>query len=399
MLLAGSRVLAGETYYADPVKGDPANNGSSRAPWKTLAEVVTSGKIKTLKPGDTLLLRSGLHGEVVLSGENAGMITIAAAKDEKPQLARLEIAKGSKWTIKGLTISPSFGAKYGKYMVSLAENGASDNLVLEDCFIYSALDSSDWSKKDWMNANWGVSMGRSGTHIILRNNYILNVRMGIVMASTDSLCEGNVVSDFSGDGIRDTADNQTIQYNVVKNCYVSMEDGDPNHDDAIQCFPYKDKEGLNKAVIRGNVLINQENPSQKFPGQPHGIGIFNFPASDFIIEDNVCLVKSWHGITLVNGRESRVTGNACFSIWKDSERKPLIRVGKNKNSGNIIVENNIAPGFELSEDKQLKAKNNELASAEAFEKALKKALGIIYEKYGKIHQLAGRKRLEDIIIK
>ena len=261
-ILPGLAMSEGRIYYADPNSGNMSNDGSSAKPWKGLAEVVKSGKLKTLKAGDTLLLRSGVHGAVVVDGANDGMITIAAEQDQQPKLSRLRINKGGKWMVRGLTISPSFGEPYEKYIVEI--NG--HEITLEDCFIYSALDSSAWTKEQWMNANSGINTGPDGKNITLRNNFVLNTRFGIQFNTRDSLCEGNVVSDFSADGLRLTQDNQTCQYNVIKNCYVSIEDGDPNHDDLIQCFLYSKGIGLvRKNIIRGNVLINRENPAQPWP--------------------------------------------------------------------------------------------------------------------------------------
>ena len=160
MLCAAANFAAAATYYADPVNGNIANPGSQISPWKTLEEVISGGKLSLLIPGDTLLLLSGNHGSITFSGNNAGVITIAAAPGEKPQFSKLVISSGSKWTVKGITISPSFGAPYTGNIVTIAEGGTTTDVTLEDCFIYSTLDASAWTASDWMNTYSGIFQGR-----------------------------------------------------------------------------------------------------------------------------------------------------------------------------------------------------------------------------------------------
>lgn len=386
----------GKTYYADPVKGSMSNDGSEAKPWKTLEEIVKNGNIKQLKPGDTLLLRSGKHGSVSLEGNNSEVITIAADKDCKPQLSYFEITRGSKWTIKGLVISPSFGKPYDKNIVVLAESGESSDLVLEDCFIYTTLDNKNWTKDNWMKANSGIFMGRNGTRITLRNNYVLNTRFGIAMCSFDSLAEGNVVSDFSADGMRITRDGETAQYNVIKNGYVGGNDGDKNHDDGMQCFLFNVGTGMVRNVtVRGNIIINREDPRQRFATSIQGIGFFDGPLVDFVVEGNAVLVDHWHGITLCDAQNCRISDNAVFTIWFD-KMKPWISLGEKQNlaKGNTVM-NNMACEFVLKGDKTAKAKNNETVTQGKFKKAFDNALKVINEKFGEVHQASGKKRVEN----
>src|SRR5690606_33111214 len=103
-----------------------------------------------------------------------------------------------------------------------------------------------------------------------------------------SLCEGNLVSDFSADGIRITRDGITVQHNVIKNGCCSAADGDDNHDDAIQCFLFNKGTGtVRNAVVRGNVIVNRDGSDQKFPASIQGIGFFDGPLVNFVVEDNV----------------------------------------------------------------------------------------------------------------
>jgi len=109
------------TYYCDPAKGSPQGDGSAEHPWRTIEEVLKARLIQLndargqsanasapVKPGDTVLLRSGWQGVLRISGGyNDQFITLAAEPGHTPQVGWIEIGEGRKWRVKGLTVSPS----------------------------------------------------------------------------------------------------------------------------------------------------------------------------------------------------------------------------------------------------------------------------------------------------
>lgn len=382
------------SYYSDPSAGT-AGDGSANAPWPRLAELAKDGRLPRLQGGDTLLLRSGNHGEVRLSGENSETITIAAAPGQNPQLGRLEVT-GSKWTIKGLTISPSFAeAPYKGSIVTLAERGLGSEIVIEDCFIYTVLDSSKWTVADWMNANSGLLAGRHGANLTQRNNYILNTRIAANLCSPDSMFEGNIITNFSGDGIRITRDGITVQYNTVKNAYVSDADGDKNHDDLIQCFLFNVGTGtVRNVTVRGNILIGNEDPAQPLRNGPQGVGFFDGPLVDFTVEKNVLLLNHYHGISLYDAVNCKILDNVVKAI-SDQKMKPWVMLntkGKGGSSGNT-VQNNMADSFKLKADPAVTAGNNIPVSDVIFQKRLREQEAMINERFGEFHPVAKLSRL------
>lgn len=381
-------------FYADPDKGSNDGNGSLERPWKKLEEVAKSGQLKALEHGGTLYLRSGDHGAVQLSGDNAGTVTIANEEGHHPRLSRLTITKGRRWTIRGLTIAPFPDAPYRGNIVTLAEGGPASELLVEDCFIYSTRDTTSWTVDDWINANSGIFAGRHGSRLTIRNNHVLNTRFGIQMSAPDSLCEGNLVSDFSADGIRITRDGITVQYNVIKNGCCSAADGDDNHDDAIQCFLFNKGSGtVRNAVVRGNMIINRDGSDQRFPAAIQGIGFFDGPLVNFVVEDNVVLVDHWHGISLNDAQNCRINGNSVYSIWHASKARPWIMVGQKQNAsrGNRVFDN-MAFTFNFKSDPMVEAERNVPVSSAAFQKALDHAQAVITSKFGERHPLSGEKR-------
>ena len=386
--------FGGTTYYADPVKGSSVGDGSAAKPWKTLEEVVAQGQLKTLKGGDTLLLLSGHHGAVTFGGDNDATVTIAAAPGEHPTLSRLTITRGSNWCVKGLVVSPSLGpAPYKGNIVAFGEGGPSTRITVEDCYVFTVEDASGWDAAQWMNANSGILMGRNGRDLTLRNCFVRNTRFGITLTSFDSLCEGNVVSGFSGDGMRATRDGERVQYNIIKNCYMGPADGDNNHDDAIQCFLFNKGTGaMTGLTFIGNIIIGNEDPNQKLKHPCQALGFFDGPLVKFVVTDNVVSTEHWHGVSLYDAQECRVESNVTWTP-PGVRARAGIRLGtKQKLAKDNTVRNNYACSFDLKQPGTV-AENNKPSTQAIYDEALKKAYQVICGKFGEKHVAAGRSRM------
>lgn len=380
------------TYYSDPAKGTAEGDGSANSPWPKLQDAPLS----KLQGGDILLLRSGNHGDVKISGDNASVVTIAAEPGQTPQLSRLDI-NGTKWLAKRLTISSSFAPEpYKGNMLIVAETGPGSDIVVEDCFIYTVLDSSKWTAQEWMGANSGVLMGRNGTNITFRNNYILNTRFASSLCSPDSLFEGNIINNFSGDGTRITRDNITVQYNTIRNCFVGPTDGDENHDDLMQCFLFnKGKGTVRNLTIRGNILIGFEDAGAPFMHEPQAIGFFDGPLVDFIVEKNVIATNHYHGISLYDAVNCKILDNAVKPISQQKMIPGIMlntKKGVGGSSGNT-VKNNMAPKFSLKADPEVVDENNVSLDDAKFDHRLKEQEEEINSKFGEFHPVAKLSRL------
>ncbi|HSA02724.1 MAG TPA: hypothetical protein P5055_18480 [Candidatus Paceibacterota bacterium] len=143
------------TFYCDPTQGSPQGDGSTDRPWGTIEEVLQAKQIQIcdstgnpanpsapVKPGDTILLRSGWHGILrVPRSYNDQPITLAAQAGHTPQAGWVQIEGGRKWCVKGLTVSPSLAPKPLEHpphnLVMLGEQGGEDSseLVVEDCWV------------------------------------------------------------------------------------------------------------------------------------------------------------------------------------------------------------------------------------------------------------------------
>jgi preprotein translocase subunit YajC len=394
-LLFPAHCVHAEDYYAIPGKGNAENPGTVSHPWGTLEQAARDGHLSRLKGGDRVLLGSGYHGHVKLQGENKITVVIEPIKGQKPTLGRLTITKGAHWTVRGLTVSPSCGGKeYKGSIVTFAEGGISHDIVIEDCFVYTTKDTSKWGPKEWMSTNSGIFMGRHGKNLTLRNNYVLNTRFGISLCAYNSLCEANVVSGFSGDGIRITRDGITVQYNVIKNVYVGEKDGDKNHDDAIQCFLFNKGTGTVKDVIvRHNLILNQDEENQPYATIFQAIGFFDGPLVNFRVEDNVIGVKHWHGVSLYDAQNCTIRNNVVFNPW-GGRFTPWVMLGskQNKAHGNTVT-GNYAHKFNFKADPSVKSSDNKKATEEIFMAARNRLIQTINKRFNERHPVAGRRRI------
>lgn len=341
-------------FYVDPANGSAGNDGSQGSPWKTLQEVVDADLFgSTIHAGDTVHLLTGYHGELDLSsGDYDPPITLVAASGATPELGSASFGNTSGWVLRGVSVSPSHAPTYSTIdIVSIGTNAS--NVVVENCKIFSVEDSSGWTADDWVNvASSGISL--RGANSTARNNTILNVRFGISADSEGAVVSHNSIVNFSADGLRGLGNNETIEYNLVKNSYVG-DDEDENHDDGFQSWSVGDG-GVGTGevvgmVLRGNVIINAEDPAQPMKGTLQGIGCFDGYFTNWVVENNVVITNHWHGISLYGARDSRVVNNTVIDNESGQPGPPWISVTAHKDgtvSENTLVRNNLVTDLDVS---------------------------------------------------
>jgi parallel beta-helix repeat protein len=364
----------GSEFYVDPMNGSPAGDGSARRPWRTIQEVFDAGLVESqqwdklpctaqsrlvvhnagapVRAGDTIWLRSGYHGELLIDGYyNPGDITLAAAEDQSPRLSSLHVRSSAHWVIRGLSISAEFSPTYRRHTLVHLEShnwrGPIHDITVESCTLSSVADASAWTAEDWDRLSChGFQV--DGTRMTIRDNRLRNVNFGISVSATDSLVAGNLVENFAGDGLRGLGDRCTFEYNTVLNCY----NVNANHDDGFQSWS-TGPGGVGRGevtglVLRGNTIINYVDPNQPYRGTLQGIGCFDGTYVDWIIENNVVITDHWHGITLLGARNCLVINNTVLDENNTTPGPPWIQIGNHKNGTppvNCVVRNNLAATF------------------------------------------------------
>jgi hypothetical protein len=357
----------GNTFYLDPVNGANGNAGTLSAPWGSLESVVADNMIETrayanlpydgtnalvtknpgapVKAGDTLVLLSGHHGEFNLRGAyNEFTITIKAGTGARPTLARIFLSAGANWEFQGLVVSPSSAPVYATHTLVQVEShswhGPSHHVVVDNCELFSVADSSAWGKTQW-NTLACNAIQVSGDCMTIRDNSALNVNFGITVSGNTALVSGNTIENFAGDGLRGLGNDLVFEYNVVKNCY----DVNDNHDDGFQSWSINDDPPRDRVVLRGNTIINYEDPDQPFRGTLQGIGCFDGPYRDWVVENNLVITDHWHGISLYGALNSRIVNNTVVDSNTSSPGPPWIMINPHKDgtpSQGCVIRNNIA---------------------------------------------------------
>ncbi len=367
-------------FYIDPVNGSDAGDGSADDPWQSLAAVFDDGLIQTqdwpdypyqdgmqlvtvnagapVQAGDTLWLRDGYHGDLVIEhAYNTAPITVAAEPGQTPHVRSLTVQAAQNWIVRGLSISPSYAATNESIdLADISDHnffGPAWDIELADSDLFSVDDASSWGPDEWVNlASSGIYVGAA--RISVHDNTLRNVRFGISVDGPDAGIRRNVIDGFSADGLRGLGDRDVFEYNTVKNNKI----GDPfddNHDDGFQSWsvgPGGVGTGeVTGVVLRGNLIINAEDPNDPLRSSMQGIGCFDGFFVDWTVENNVVITDHWHGISFYGMRDSRIVNNSVIDLAEGQPGPPWIMVTDHKDgtpSSNVIVRNNLATDYQLS---------------------------------------------------
>jgi hypothetical protein len=346
----------GTVFYADPEKGDIGNDGSAEHPWKTIEQVFERNLIQTrdkvgylknpgapVKAGDTILLRSGYHGQIYCRGAyNDDYITIAAEEGHTPEVRRVFFAAAGKWVIRGLMVSPSFAPEYKRdrliYVVDWG--GPSADFVIENNTLYSSADAPSWSAEQWDSlACYGISV--IAERVRIRDNTLKYVNHGITISGDNITVERNSIEHIAGDGIVCSADNASLIGNTMRYFYKV----NANHDDGIQFHRGRDKTTpIYNALVCGNFVIAWDNAaSNPLIGSPQGICNFDIPAINWRVENNLVLVRHHHGITISGCQNGVIINNLAYNPYGGKFFAGILlgTTHGNTPSENTVVRNNL----------------------------------------------------------
>ncbi|MFW6146343.1 MAG: PKD domain-containing protein [Planctomycetota bacterium] len=334
ILILGAGSAPATTFYVDPVNGSMAGDGSAANPWSTLAEVISNNKIESMKPaaypyaygdplvafnvgapvqpGDTLELLSGDHGDVYAQGYyNPDWIIIRAATGHTPVVRRFQFRGGCKWHIDGVTVSQEPYGTPGTITAVNFENhswhGPCYDCILENSHVYGVDDTSNFTANDWLTLTPGSGVSSGGPRNIIRYNTIRNIQLGISVGGDDSVIEHNVLSGIAHDGLRSAGDRIVWQYNHLSD-FVDVDD---NHDDMIQL--YRGGGVAHTAVeIRANYFDGRKITGRPLTTSPQGVGCFDGPLVDVLVENNVVLTAHYHGISLYDANGCVIINNTAL---------------------------------------------------------------------------------------
>ncbi|MCB0688863.1 MAG: right-handed parallel beta-helix repeat-containing protein [Saprospiraceae bacterium] len=364
----------GRTFYIDPKNGSIQGDGSQSMPWRTLEEVISHNLIGSsqystpydpsnpnlqvknsgapIQGGDTLLLFSGLHGTVFLQNYiNKTYITIMGATGQEVIIEQVHFQACKNWRLENVTVSSEPYNHYLSsnliFLESHGWQGPTSKIQISNCQIYST--KSPWTlAQDWIEkASRGIQI--RGDSIEISYNRIYNISFGISMQGDYIRSIGNMISNFSGDGLRILGSHCLVDGNTIKNCY----DVDENHDDGIQSFTTNGNV-VDDNIVRNNTILNYEDPNQPLLGPLQGIGCFDGFYNNWIVENNLIVVNHWHGITFLGANNCLINNNTVLDPTPDiTPGASWIRIDNHKDgrpSTGCQVVNNVANNLIVDAD-------------------------------------------------
>ncbi len=246
MVLFGLVIMAGceVALFAKDIQAGPGDYG---------------GKLRSLKPGDRLILKPGIYKGGLrlqnLNGNSGKPITITGIPRGRPALfeARrnhntVEINGCSFLTLSSITIDgKNMGSCFG-----IDGNGNSHDITIENCIL-----------KNHAAAQSTVAISTTGSAVwnwTIRNNVIENAGTGMYLGNSDGS------NPFVGGIIENNLFKNTIGYNVqIKH---------QNNRPSIPGMPARAK-----TIIRHNVFSNVRRPPGKSDGRRPCLLVGTFPTS------------------------------------------------------------------------------------------------------------------------
>jgi len=360
-------------FYVDPAKGDKSNDGSAARPWRTLTEVLDPSNhlVSTqsyspgyargdtaphsinvngvIKPGDTIYLMTGDHGNPKLVGyANNDFITVSAAPGQAPVISSLKIVSSSQWLFRGINFQ---GPRNSNDPVNgLIEIGRSDwtgpssDIILIKNNVSTQESTTNWSDIDWVQKPFYYGIMSYGSCVSIEDNTFFNLRNAIAVSSRNSLVLNNTLRDFGNDGIDITASDITIRHNTIESGHHSK--AEELHADGIQGWATSGNTNRH-IVIDSNTIKKIGDPDLSYM---QGISIFDGKWDDISITNNVVVANVWHGIALYGINNATVCNNTV--VASDRVAHPtwiMVTMGKDGSpSRNVIIRNNIAPALVYS---------------------------------------------------
>jgi parallel beta-helix repeat protein len=312
-------------YYSDPsAAGSMSNSGSFAAPWANLSSVFAANK--TFAAGDTIFLRTGSHGYVIIKGIHTGYVVITPQPGQTPVIQRIRVSASAAiaaayWKLYGLTVqSESTGTTATPSYTLLEIYPYADHITVSNCIISSNLNTSGWTRTDWRNrCNSGIfTRGKLNAHHIIENNLIQNTAFALTVSSSRTIVRENTVQNFTNDGCRILGSDILFEKNRVFDLIKVMTNAE-NHDDLFQAFTYAaggtGQDTLKNDTIRNNILINMTDTTRQFRGPTQGIGCFDGVFLNWIIENNIVMTDHWHGISMYGAVNCKIINNTVLDPY------------------------------------------------------------------------------------
>jgi len=340
-------------FYVTPPNGAKSlsGDGSRDHPFTALEAALQSG---TIKPGDTVYLTGGEYGKGLIRNVHfSAPVTIRPMEGKKAHFEFLVVYQKSRnLHIQGLGVWPSSFPVKRQLLVETGYD--TSDIVFSDLDLRGGVDAGTypgWGKPEWENRKVNGIMLRGPRGKILDSQFT-GLDFAISTLADDAVVTGNIITGFSGDGIRSLGDRSVIRNNLIRDC-IAM---DQNHDDGIQSWSGGPKPGtgnLDRLTIEANIILEWTGPKDHpLRCVLQGIGLFDGTFSNLLIRNNLVVVSAYHGISVYGANRATISNNTVIHPLLPSGNRPWIMVNKRGNgtlSRDVTVANNLAMHYILSD--------------------------------------------------
>lgn len=353
LLVAGPVAAREHLVAAQGAPGAPgaqSPDGSTGAPWPSVAAALASGQVGG---GDTLVLRDGAHGPLVVSTRQPfdPPLVIRAASGGQAHVDRIAVPHAGGLVVHGLQVWPRDPQGRVRRLVETGKSAA--HVRFEALDVRGSPDAPD-TYMDWTREDWTVTWPTHGVRLDGSDNSIVGSRItgtnfAITTTGPRAQVRNNHIAGFAGDGMRGLGDGSVFVGNHVQDC-VKVND---NHDDGFQSWSIRTGPDGRKTVrditLEGNTIMEwtgaRDHPLRC---RLQGIGLFDGIYRNFTIRNNLVAVSAYHGIALYGGIDSEIVNNTVVHIDSLREDYPWIMLSDHKNGAEALgntVANNVAPAY------------------------------------------------------
>jgi hypothetical protein len=285
-------------------------------PWAGLDKIMSSNL--SFDAGDTILLRNGDHNIVKINLENDDFVYIMPETGQQPAIKQLDfgsVATTAYWQMEGLTIeSENNGARI--FLITATDKATHINIV--NCKIQSAAETEDWTREQWRERTHHGLLTLGGGCLI-QGCTIKNVSLGMSIEGGTTDVIGNVVENFTIDGIRMLSSDCLFEKNMVFNNIIVHTNAE-NHNDGFQsftCCPVG-SDTIRNVIVRQNYILNTTDEDRKWYGPMQGLVAFDGYFKNWTIENNIVVTDHWHGITFLGAVNCSIVNNTVIDPYDES---------------------------------------------------------------------------------
>ncbi len=316
-------------------------------------------KTKNDNEATTIILQGGDYGKLEL--KNLRNLRLLTSAKSKVNFDVIHIYNCSNVLVKGCDIGRKNEAK-GKISEIVSIDSISQNIKISNCIIRSSDNVKEWGKTAWYDyACRGISV--YGDNNTIESNIIENVFHAVETSGDKNKVENNIIRVFSGDGLRNTGNYNSVVDNMIYNAVVDdYDEPNGNHDDLYQSWTF-DKPIIG-TVIKGNIGINCLTKDLKLKSRVvQGIACFDGFVKNWQVENNIVIIDHPHGIALYGVKNCSVNKNLVlknpFNLFQ-FESLPWIMINDHKDgrkSENNSLKNNISNKY-IIKDTKIDSSNN-----------------------------------------